>query len=137
MVVPAGRKAVSVRRRRPSDRANRQGVVIHGWRPRVEAVRSTHSEFAMRKLLPILLMCLGASGAFAQTTDGGVTVSNDPAKVAAVEKHAQELKSRAAQQQSQAAAKPATKAKSKSTGSTKAKSKTKKAGASTKPAATK
>jgi len=59
----------------------------------------------MRKLFPILLLCFGVSGAFAQTDRGGVTVSNDPAKVAAVERHADELKARAAQQQAQGAAK--------------------------------
>ena len=57
----------------------------------------------MRKLFPILLMCFGVSGAFAQADRGGVTVSNDPAKVAAVERHADELKARAAQQQAQGA----------------------------------
>jgi len=55
-----------------------------------------NSEFTMKKFAPILLICLGTSGAFAQTAADGVTVSNDPAKAAAVEQHAQELK---AQQQ--------------------------------------
>jgi hypothetical protein len=85
----------------------------------------------MTKLFPILLMCSAlASGAFAQTA-GGVTTSNDPAKVAAVEKHAQELK---AQQQANAAAKPA--AKSTRTAG-KAMSKAKKTGSRSKPAAKK
>ena len=74
----------------------------------------------MKKLFPIVLMCLGASGAFAQSNKEGVTVSNDPAKAAAVEQHAQELKARAAQQ-----AQTAPKAKTTSTAS-KAKSKAKK-----------
>lgn len=85
----------------------------------------------MRKFFPALLVCLGASGAFAQNSSGGVTVSNDPAKVAAVEKHAQELK---AQQQANAAAKPAAKATRTGT-APKAKSKAKKTGV--KPSATK
>ena len=84
----------------------------------------------MRKLFPIVLMCLGASGAFAQSNKDGVTVSNDPAKAAAVEKHAQELQARAAQQQAQ----PAAKAKQTSTAS-KAKSKVKKKAARPTPAA--
>ena len=51
----------------------------------------------MNKTGLILLMTLGmAAGAYAQTSSGGITVSNDPAKVAAVEKHAQELKARPA-----------------------------------------
>jgi len=83
----------------------------------------------MRKLFPILLMCFGVSGAFAQTDRGGVTVSNDPAKVAAVERHADELKARAAQQQAQGAAK--TPAKAKGATAAKSKSKTKKTSAST------
>jgi hypothetical protein len=85
----------------------------------------------MRKFFPILLMCSGlASGAFAQTA-GGVTVSNDPAKAAAVEKHAQELK---AQQQAPSVTKPA--AKSTHTKGN-AVSKTKKTGSRSKPAAKK
>ena len=83
----------------------------------------------MRKLFPILLLCFGVSGAFAQTDRGGVTVSNDPAKVAAVERHADELKARAAQQQAQGAAK--TPAKAKGATAAKSKSKTKKTSAST------
>ena len=86
----------------------------------------------MRKLFPILLMCFGVSGAFAQTDRGGVTVSNDPAKVAAVERHADELKARAAQQQAQGAAKTPAKAKGASTAA-KSKSKTKKTSASKSP----
>jgi hypothetical protein len=93
----------------------------------------------MKKLFPILLMSLGlASGAFAQTASGGVTMSTDPAKAAAVEKHAQEIKAHEAQQQqAHAASKPAAKSKSASTG-TKAKSQPKtKTNSSTKPSATK
>lgn len=86
----------------------------------------------MRKLIPVLLICFGVSGALAQSPRDGVTMSNDPAKVAAVEKHAQELKARAAQQ-AQAVDKQSAKAKKPS-----AKSKAKaKSGASAKPAATK
>ena len=82
----------------------------------------------MNKLVPILLVCLGASGAFAQSNKDGVTVSTDPAKAAAVEKHAQELKARGAQQQ----AKASTTAKGAKT-SAKPKSKAKKKTASAKP----
>jgi hypothetical protein len=72
----------------------------------------------MKKLVPILLMFLGATGAFAQAAKDGVTVSTDPAKAAAVEQHAQQLKARAAQQQVQTAttdksSKAASKSKSK------------------------
>ena len=91
----------------------------------------------MKKLFPILLMSLGlASGAFAQTS--GVTMSTDPAKAAAVEKHAQEIKAHEAQQQqAHTASKPAAKSKGASTG-TKAKSQPKtKTNSSTKPSATK
>ena len=51
----------------------------------------------MNKTGLILLMTLGmAAGAYAQTSSGGITVSTDPAKAAAIEKHAQELKARPA-----------------------------------------
>jgi hypothetical protein len=88
----------------------------------------------MKKLFPILLMSLGlASGAFAQTASGGVTMSNDPTKAAAVEKHAQEIKAREAQQQQAHAA-----AKSSPSTATKTKSQPKKkTGSSTKSSATK
>ena len=56
----------------------------------------------MNKLVPILLMCLGTAGAFAQSDKDGVTVSTDPARAAAVEKRAQELKARGAHQQAKA-----------------------------------
>jgi hypothetical protein len=56
----------------------------------------------MSKIGLILLMSLAMGGAYAQST-GGTTMSTDPAKVAAVEKHAQELKAR---QSKQAASKP-------------------------------
>ena len=55
----------------------------------------------MNKLSLILVMSL-ASGAYAQTT-GGVTMSTDPAKAAAVEQHAQELQAR---QSKEATSKP-------------------------------
>ena len=87
----------------------------------------------MRKLLPILLMSLGlASGAFAQTASDGVTVSNDPAKAAGVEKHAQELKAREAQLHAQAAAKPGAKSTHAGTSPKAKKPHTKKKGSSTK-----
>ena len=49
----------------------------------------------MKKLLIPLAVLLGAAGAWAQS-DNGVTVSTDPARAAAVERHAQELQSRPA-----------------------------------------
>ena len=60
----------------------------------------------MNKLGLILLMCLVTSGAYAQGTSGGITTSTDPARAAAVEKHAEELK---AQQSKEASSKPAAK----------------------------
>ncbi len=48
----------------------------------------------MNKLSLILLMSLATGGAYAQGPDGGITTSTDPAKAAAVEKHAQELHAR-------------------------------------------
>jgi hypothetical protein len=58
----------------------------------------------VNKLSLILLMSLATGGAYAQGTDGGVTTSTDPAKAAAVEKHAQELQ---ASQSKEATSKPA------------------------------
>jgi|APFre7841882630_1041343.scaffolds.fasta_scaffold07354_6 hypothetical protein len=53
----------------------------------------------MRRIPLILLMSLAmTSGVYAQGASGGVTMSTDPAKAAAVERHAQELKAREAQQ---------------------------------------
>jgi hypothetical protein len=49
-------------------------------------------------------MSLATGGAYAQGTDGGVTTTTDPAKAAAVEKHAQELQ---ASQSKEATSKPA------------------------------
>ena len=57
----------------------------------------------LKKLSLILLMSLASAGAYAET-GGGVTMSTDPAKAAAVEKHAQELQ---AHQSKEAASKPA------------------------------
>ena len=52
----------------------------------------------------ILLVSLAAVGsAYAQNT-GGTTVSTDPAKVAAVEKHAQELKAQQSKETTSTAA---------------------------------
>jgi hypothetical protein len=45
----------------------------------------------------MLLLSLAMGGAYAQGT-GGTTVSTDPAKAAAVEKHAEELKARQAKE---------------------------------------
>jgi hypothetical protein len=48
----------------------------------------------MNKSFPIFLMSIAlASAACAQSVTGGVTMSTDPAKAAAVEKHAAELRS--------------------------------------------
>ena len=75
----------------------------------------------MKKLSLILLMSLATAGAYAETA-GGVTMSTDPAKAAAVEKHAQELQAR---QSNEAAAKPApAHASAKSTKNTKSTKKT-------------
>ena len=49
-------------------------------------------------------MSLVTVGAYAQSTSGGVTMSTEPAKAAAVEKHAQELQAR---QSKEAKSKPA------------------------------
>jgi len=75
----------------------------------------------------LLLSSAVASGAFAQTSSGGITMSTDPAKAAAVEKHAQELKARPA---TQAQAKPA----AKPSGSKKAKAHVKPGAVAAKPA---
>ena len=48
----------------------------------------------VNKLPLILLISLAATGAYAQGTGGGITMSTDPARAAAVEKHAQELQAR-------------------------------------------
>lgn len=51
----------------------------------------------MSKISLIVLMSLGAvTAAFAQSASSGIMTSTDPAKVAAVERHAQEVKSRQA-----------------------------------------
>ena len=60
----------------------------------------------MNKLGLILLTSLATAGAYAQGTSGGITTSTDPARAAAVEKHAEELKAR---QSKEAASKPASK----------------------------
>jgi hypothetical protein len=69
----------------------------------------------MSKLRLILLISMAmASGAFAQGNSGAITMSTDPAKIAAVEKHAQELKARPAQEpQAKPAAKHSTTQKAK------------------------
>ena len=46
----------------------------------------------------ILLMSLATAGAYAQGASGDVTMSTDPAKAAAVERHAEELKARQAKE---------------------------------------
>jgi stringent starvation protein B len=58
----------------------------------------------MRKISLILLMSLATGAAYAQNAGDGVTMSTDPAKADAVEKHAQELQAR---QTKEATSKPA------------------------------
>jgi hypothetical protein len=73
-------------------------AVIRGAASRVEKPSPTIPEVVMKKVPLILLMSLAmAAGVHAQTASGGITMSTDPAKAAAVEKHAQELKARQAQ----------------------------------------
>jgi len=94
----------------------------------------------MKKVPLILLMSLAmASGVYAQTASGGITMSTDPAKAAAVEKHAQELKARQAQPtQAKPAAKHSSSKSSKSTKSSKkAQPQTKQQASSAKPVAKK
>jgi hypothetical protein len=87
----------------------------------------------MSKTRLILLMSLcAASGAFAQGAGNGITMSTDPAKAAAVERHAQEIKARPAQETQ---AKPA--AKSSSSQKAKPKTSTKHKATAAKPAAKK
>ena len=77
----------------------------------------------MNRIGLVLLMSLATAGAYAQGTSGGVTMSTDPAKAAAVESHAQELKAR---QANETTAKPAAthKSSAKSKSSTHAKTHT-------------
>jgi stringent starvation protein B len=58
----------------------------------------------LNKFSLIVLMSLATAGAYAQGAGSGITMSTDPAKAAAVEKHAQELQAR---QSKEAASKPA------------------------------
>jgi len=57
----------------------------------------------VNKLSVIFVMSLASGGAYAQATSG-VTTSTDPAKAAAVEKHAQEIQAR---QSKESTSKPA------------------------------
>ena len=75
----------------------------------------------MNRIGLVLLMSLATAGANAQGTSGGVTMSTDPAKAAAVESHAQELKAR---QANETTAKPAATHKSSAKSSTHAKTHT-------------
>jgi hypothetical protein len=89
----------------------------------------------VKKLPLIILVSLGmASAAFAQTATSGITMSTDPAKAAAVEKRAQELKARPAQEMQ---AKPAAKPAAKKSSTHKAKTPAKTTHSSAKPVATK
>lgn len=95
----------------------------------------------MSKLrLMVLTSLVIATGAFAQGSSGGITTSTDPAKIAAIEKHAAELKARPAQEtqakpEVKQSASSKTKASAKSGASTKPSTKSKQTGA--KPAAKK
>jgi hypothetical protein len=84
--------------------ASRAAAVILVLASRVESTTQQPERRTMNKLGLILLMSLATAGAYAQGTSG-VTTSTDPARAAAVEKHAEELK---AQQAKEASAKPAT-----------------------------
>ena len=77
----------------------------------------------MNRIGLVLLVSLATAGAYAQGTSGEVTMSTDPAKAAAVESHAQELK---AHQANETTAKPAAthKSSAKSKSSTHAKTHT-------------
>ncbi len=88
----------------------------------------------MKKVPLILLMSLAmAAGVHAQTASGGITMSTDPAKAAAVEKHAQELKARQAQPtQAKPAAKHSSTKSTKSSKGTKSTKSSKKAQPQTK-----
>jgi hypothetical protein len=90
----------------------------------------------MTKTTLMLIMSLAAAtGAYAQGSSGGVTMSTDPAKIASVEKHAQEVKSRqvpTAQTKTTAHKSSTHKAPTKS--SSKSKSKPKQTSTSAKPA---
>jgi hypothetical protein len=91
----------------------------------------------MSKLrLIVLASMFVATGAFAQGSSGGITTSTDPAKIAAIEKHAAELKARPTQDTQ---VKPAAKQSHSSKSSTKSgtKSSTKSKQTSAKPAAKK
>jgi hypothetical protein len=97
------------------------------------------------KQIPIIVMSLAmASAAFGQSATGGVTTSTDPAKIAAIERHAAELKARpAAEAQAKPVAKKSastktktqatkSKPKSKTSSATKAKTSGKTSGATSK-----
>jgi hypothetical protein len=90
----------------------------------------------MTKITLMLIMSLAAAtGAYAQGSSGGVTMSSDPAKVAAVEKHAQEVKARQVPTaQAQTTAKKSSTHKDPAKASSKSKSKPKHASSSAKPA---
>ena len=60
----------------------------------------------MKKLLAPLIVLLGATSAFAQSNTG-VTVSTDPARAEAVERHAQMLQARPAAESMPAPSSPA------------------------------
>lgn len=91
----------------------------------------------MSKLcLTVLASMVVATGAFAQGSSGGITTSTDPAKIAAIEKHAAELKARPAQEtQAKPEVKQSASSKTKASAKSGASTKSKQTGA--KPAAKK
>jgi|SoiMethySBSTD1v2_1073268.scaffolds.fasta_scaffold1607067_2 hypothetical protein len=86
--------------------ASRAAAVILALASNVEDTTQQTVRRTLNKLSLILLMSLATAGAYAQGTSGGVTMSTDPARAAAVEKHAEELKAR---QSKEAKSKPASK----------------------------
>ena len=66
-----------------------------------------------------------ATGAHAQAASGGIAVSTDPAKIAAIEKHAQELKATQAKPATHSTTKNSQHHKTQAPASTKAKAPTK------------
>ena len=78
----------------------------------------------MHRTISALLMSLALGGAYAQGTDGGVTMSTDPAKAAAIESHAQELKAHQGREATAPAHKSTAKASTKKSHATTTKGKT-------------
>jgi hypothetical protein len=85
--------------------------------------------------LMLVISLAAATGAYAQGSSGGVTMSTDPAKIASVEKHAQEVKARQVPTaQTKTTAQKTSTHKAPAKASSKSKAKPKQASTSTKPA---